>query len=87
VSNFARTAIRLSRQFISRARGIRTLPFALIASALLLLAAVTNAQNVTTQHYDNTRSGSDPAETLLTPSTVNPSNFSRLFSQPVDGQI
>ncbi|MBV9886405.1 MAG: chitobiase/beta-hexosaminidase C-terminal domain-containing protein, partial [Acidobacteria bacterium] len=42
---------------------------------------------MTTQHYDNTRSGSYPAETQLTPSSVTPSNFSKLFSQTVDSQI
>src|SRR5579863_1018386 len=60
---------------------------ALMTSALLFLPAALRAQNVTTQHYDNTRSGSYTFETQLTPSSVTPSNFSRLFSQSVDGQI
>ena len=51
------------------------------------LSSAVRAQNVTTQHYDNTRSGSYTTETQLTPSTVTPSNFSRLFSQSVDAQI
>ncbi|HXM13787.1 MAG TPA: PQQ-binding-like beta-propeller repeat protein, partial [Candidatus Eremiobacteraceae bacterium] len=52
-----------------------------------LFSTSLRAQNVTTQHYDNTRSGSYTTETQLTPSTVTPSNFGRLFSQTVDGQI
>jgi hypothetical protein len=65
----------------------RALSATLVASALLFLASTTSAQNVTTQHYDNSRSGSYINETQLTPSTVTPSNFSRLFSQTVDAQI
>ena len=46
----------------------------------LTVALPVHAQNVTTQHYDNTRSGSYTFETQLSPSTVSPSTFSRLFS-------
>ncbi|HEY2819587.1 MAG TPA: chitobiase/beta-hexosaminidase C-terminal domain-containing protein [Candidatus Acidoferrum sp.] len=61
---------------------------ALLAPALLLLLATTSrAQNVTTQHYDNTRAGSYTTENLLTTSTVSATTFSRLFSQSVDAQI
>jgi hypothetical protein len=59
----------------------------LLISAILLLPAALRAQNVTTQHVDNSRSGSYTTETQLTPSTVTPSTFSRLFTQSVDGQI
>ncbi len=59
----------------------------MLSPALLLLSSPSSAQNVTTQHYDNTRSGSYTTETQLTPSTVTPSTFSRLFSQSVDAQI
>jgi hypothetical protein len=66
---------------------LRAVAPALLTSAILLLPAALRAQNVTTQHYDTSRSGSYPTETQLTPSTVTPSTFSRLFTQSVDGQI
>lgn len=65
----------------------RAIASALLTSAILFLPTALRAQNVTTQHIDNSRSGSYTAETQLTPSTVSPSTFSRLFSQSVDGQI
>jgi hypothetical protein len=43
--------------------------------------------NVLTQHNDNTRSGLNPNETLLTPASVNVNNFGQLFTHNVDGQI
>ena len=43
--------------------------------------------NVLTQHNDNTRSGLNPNETLLTPANVNVSSFGKLFTQSVDGII
>ncbi len=42
---------------------------------------------VTTWHYDNSRSGANSSETILTPQNVNQKNFGSLFTQPVDGQI
>jgi LGFP repeat len=41
--------------------------------------------NVVTQHNDNSRSGSYPAETHLTPVNVNPTTFGKLYSRNVDG--
>src|SRR5438046_232089 len=43
--------------------------------------------NVTTYHNDNFRTGQNLQETILTPQSVNSSNFGKLFAQPVDGQI
>ncbi len=43
--------------------------------------------SVLTWHYDNTRSGANLEETILTPSNVVWTQFGRLFSQPVDGVI
>ena len=43
------------------------------------------ANNVTTHHYDNARTGWNQNETLLTPATVNNlNNFGYLFQQSVD---
>ena len=42
---------------------------------------------VTTNRYDNARSGVDLQETTLTTANVNPSRFGLLFSRTVDGQI
>ena len=53
----------------------------------LLAAAPARAQNVITQHYDNSRSGANTQESILTTSNVKAANFGRLFSQAVDGQI
>lgn len=53
----------------------------------LLAAAPAHSQNVTTQHYNISRSGANTAETTLTASNVKAANFGRLFSQAVDGQI
>ncbi len=42
---------------------------------------------VTTWHYDNARSGTNPNETILTPQNVNYNQFGKLFTQAVDGQV
>jgi outer membrane protein assembly factor BamB len=57
---------------------------------LLLLALLLDvpeyAQNVLTQHNDNSRSGANLQETHVTPASVR-AGFGKLFSRPVDGQI
>ncbi|MFC5863732.1 chitobiase/beta-hexosaminidase C-terminal domain-containing protein [Acidicapsa dinghuensis] len=59
--------------------------------ALLLLLATglraISQVNVTTAHNDIGRTGQNLSETILTTSNVNPTQFGKLFSQPVDGQI
>ena len=43
--------------------------------------------SVTTWHFDNNRSGLNPNETSLTPTTVNAKSFGKLFSYLVDGYV
>ena len=45
------------------------------------------AQDVLTGGYDAARTNADLNETSLTPGTVNPAQFGRLFLLPADGQI
>ncbi len=65
------------------ARSLRAIPLL----ALLAYASCVTAQDVTTWHYDNARSGVQPAETVLTPSNVNSAKFGKIFSLPVIGDI
>jgi hypothetical protein len=43
--------------------------------------------NVTTYHYDVSRSGQNTQEAILTPSNVNSAQFGKLFSVTVDGYV
>jgi hypothetical protein len=43
--------------------------------------------NVSTYHNDNSRTGSNPNETILSPANVNVTQFGKLFSVPVDGTV
>jgi hypothetical protein len=57
---------------------------------MVALAPVTifgQAVDVLTQHNDISRSGADPSEYVLTTSNVNTSQFGKLFSRVVVGQI
>jgi uncharacterized protein (TIGR03437 family) len=51
------------------------------------VAAGLLAQDVLTGGYDAARTNADPNETLLTPLTVSPDQFGKLFLLPADGQI
>ncbi len=43
--------------------------------------------SVTTYHNDNSRTGANTQESILTPANVNSSQFGKLFSVPVDGAV
>ncbi|HEV2115230.1 MAG TPA: IPT/TIG domain-containing protein, partial [Terriglobales bacterium] len=55
--------------------------------ALLALNLSVPAQEITTQHNDNNRTGQNLQETVLNTSNVTVSTFGKLFSRSVDGQI
>jgi len=57
------------------------------SAALLSLAALSVSAQVVTSQYDNARTGANLRETVLTPRNVNSSQFGKLFSLPVDGDV
>src|SRR6185437_2984490 len=55
--------------------------------ALTIQAAMTNAPDVTTWHYDLARTGLNPQETILTPANVNSTQFGKIGFFSVDGKV
>lgn len=55
--------------------------------AMFWRATVYGQISVLTYHNDNSRSGLNANETVLTPSNVNKNQFGKLFSVPVDGKV
>jgi hypothetical protein len=60
---------------------------ALLLVGCTILPLSTAQINVTTYHYDNFRRGQNTAETVLTLSNVNSTQFGKLFSVAVDGYV
>ncbi len=61
---------------------------ALVMSACLVgLPQTANSVNVLTQHNDNSRTGANLNEKVLSTSSVNPTHFGKLFARTVDGEI
>jgi hypothetical protein len=59
----------------------------LLIAAALLKARSAGAVNVLTQHNDNARTGANLSETVLTTTNLNVSQFGKLWSYPVTGQV
>ena len=70
-------------------RGVRATQIARVLFLSSLLAGLAHAQavNVTTYHYDNSLSGANTQETILTPSNVKSLTFGKLFSVATDGVV
>lgn len=51
------------------------------------MGAQAQSVDVLTHHYNNARTGLNASETRLSPSTVKPSGFGKLFSHAVDGPM
>jgi hypothetical protein len=66
---------------------IRTVAVILFVLCLGCFLAWGQNNDVLTQHNDNTRSGLNANETLLTPASVNVNSFGQLFAHNVDGAI
>ena len=57
-------------------------------SLLCIFSTVLRAQvSVTTYHNDNSRTGQNTQETILTPANVNSQHFGKLFTVPLDGWV
>ena len=72
-----------SRPALRRALGGAALAALCAAAAMPARAQV----SVTTQNYDNARTGSNPNETLLTPANVNTTLFGKLFTLPLNANV
>jgi hypothetical protein len=80
--------------FMPTATGTRTGTLSISTSATssaqtigLTGAGIGPLAGVFTQRYDNSRTGENTQEVFLTPANVNSSQFGKLFSLPVDGQV
>ncbi len=76
----------MSSSSFCRARAT-TIARVLFLSCLVGGLAHAQAVNVTTFHYDNSLSGANTQETILTPSNVNSLTFGKLFSVATDGVV
>jgi len=65
----------------------RIVTFFAFVGICLFLACGPRDVNVTTQRYDNGRTGQNLSERVLKPSNVNSKNFGKLFGRTVDDEI
>ena len=66
---------------------LRLLPLLLSLFAAFCPAAGLCQSSITTQRYDNARTGQNLSETILNESNVNPATFGKLFTRAVDDQV
>jgi hypothetical protein len=66
---------------------MQRLVFAVGTICAMIAYSVQAQVNVTTYHNDVSRTGQNTQETILTPSNVNSSQFGKLFTVGVDGQV
>ena len=91
--NFSASLIGLTTNttYFFTAYGSNTAGIAWAQPSLRFTTLVTNPAVtrvlVLTYHYDNTRQGANPNETLLTPANVNVNTFGKVFSYPLDGYV
>jgi hypothetical protein len=57
------------------------------AAAVVVLAGLTAYPQVLTTQYDNARTGATLSETILTPANVNVTQFGKVFTLKVDGDL
>jgi hypothetical protein len=69
-------------------KGLRRSAKGTVVAFLVLAAVAARAQvSVTTYHYDNARTGGNTQETILTPANVNSTQFGKLFTVALDGDV
>src|ERR1700683_3653207 len=78
--------VRNGQPLLASCRGALFLGVFSCAVLALVSGSVLSQVAVLTQHNDNSRTGANSHETLLAPSSVNKSNFGRLFSYKLDDQ-
>ena len=62
-------------------------PLLSAAAPLVFVAQVFSVIDVATWHNDQARTGANTTEAILNPANVNPAQFGKLFSIPVDGAV
>jgi uncharacterized protein (TIGR03437 family) len=81
--DFLETSRGEPRLYPSTAMNVRRTMLIGIATCAVAAGQV----SVLTANYDNARTNSNLGETALTPQTVAPATFGKLFTMPVDGQV
>ena len=66
---------------------LRTLPVFLLFAVVCALTPTARSQDVLTYHNNNSRTGLDSQETILTLANVNFNTFGLLFIAPADGKV
>jgi len=83
----AKRSPRPPRSVFRFAAGVSFRSFFLLPAFLLIAFVCSPQTNVLTSNYNNSRTGLNANETILRPANVNSTQFGRLFTLPVDGQL